>query len=463
MIEIIIRIDNKNLLKQGKRIVKAVKKLAFKRVSLAWLVSFLTLASILIIGVNLVLAWTDPTANPPSDNVPAPINVGSTTQTKSGTLILGKGLQLTSGWPGNPYGEAVVANSGGHLYLGPDSNASQLILFRYNDDNRIRFSLNGGTDNSAEPNIRTNGSYLVISPKDGDYLYLGLDNPSGRVYIQPVLYTDFIYDRNNTSYYLDPSNNSWLYRIYSYDIRADIMYDRNNTSYYVNPNGSSNFYTICIRGDCRSSWPEAEGDDDWTIGSNYVSANRYTVYGDRFIINGDKAGMYNDGHIWASGNIRSEASIVAGDNVKAENNLIADNSLRVYNDARIDGRILGVQTIEAQSYIYSQGDIKAEGAIYADKFIKAVGNISTSGSLTAKGNVSVEGRIVGKLARQSCYWTGEGTGVKKCYDGDYVVAVALYNNPSRINVLCCGSSGTSPGGGGGPKDPPDPDPEFERR
>ncbi|RLG28072.1 hypothetical protein DRN98_10060 [Methanosarcinales archaeon] len=423
MIEIIIRIDNKNLLKQSKRIVKAVKKLAFKKVSPIWLVLFLTLASILIIGVNLVLAWTDPTANPPSDNVPAPINVGSTTQTKSGTLILGKGLQLTSGWPGNPYGEAVVANSGGHLYLGPDSNASQLILFRYNNDNRVRFSLNGGTNNSAEPNIRTNGSYLVISPKDGDYLYLGLDNPSGRVYIQPVLYTDFIYDRNNTSYYLDPA-------------------------------GSSNFDTICIRGDCRSSWPAAGADDDWTISSNYVKANRWTVYGDRFLINGKNTGMYNDGHIWADGNIRSEASIVAGYNVKAENNLVADNSLRIYNDARIDGRILGVQTIEAQSYIYSQGDIKAEGAIYADKFIKAGGNIDTSGSLTAKGNVSVEGRIVGKLARQSCYWTTS----EKCGDGEYVAGAKYTGGIHRI--FCCGSSGSSSGGGGGPSDPPDPVPTY---
>lgn len=419
MIEIIIRIDNKNLFRKTKRVVGTVKKTLSKRISSVWLVSFLALVFVLIIGINLVLAWTDPTANPPGNNVPTPINVGSTTQTKSGTLILEKGLQLHSGWPGNPSGEAVVANSGGHLYLGPDSSASQLILFRYNDDNRIRISLNGGTDNSAEPNIRTNGSYLVISPKDGDYLYLGLDNPSGRVYIQPVLYTDFIYDRNNTSYYLDPA-------------------------------GSSNFYTLCIRGDCRSSWPTAGADDDWTIATNYVQANRWTVYGDRFIINGKNTGMYNDGHIEADGNISSSASIVAGYNVQAGNNLIALDSLRVYADARIDGRILGVNTIEAQSYIYSQGDIKAEGAIYTDKFIKAIGNIDTSGSFTAKGNVSVEGYVIGKLARKSCYWTTDNF----CGDGDYMAGYA--NGTDKL--YCCGSSGSSSGGGGGPSDPHDPNP-----
>jgi hypothetical protein len=34
----------------------------------------------------LVFAWTEPSQNPPQGNVPAPINVGSAEQTKSGTI-----------------------------------------------------------------------------------------------------------------------------------------------------------------------------------------------------------------------------------------------------------------------------------------------------------------------------------------------------------------------------------------
>lgn len=46
-------------------------------------------------------------------------------------------------------------------------------------------------------------------------------------------------DYDQPGYYADPGGNSWLYRLYSYDIRSDIFYDRNNTSYYVDPASSS--------------------------------------------------------------------------------------------------------------------------------------------------------------------------------------------------------------------------------
>lgn len=141
----------------------------------------LTIFSIVVIslvvgwGISMVLAWTEPSANPPSGNVAAPINVSSTAQTKSGNLTV------------------------------------------------------------------------------------------------PI-----VYDYNNTGYYVDPDANSWLYRIYSYDVRADIMYDRNNTGYYVDPDGFSNTNVfqvsgtmygsdirtnnqLCIRGDCRTSWPSGGG------------------------------------------------------------------------------------------------------------------------------------------------------------------------------------------------------------
>jgi|FLOH01.1.fsa_nt_gi hypothetical protein len=51
-------------------------------------------------------------------------------------------------------------------------------------------------------------------------------------------------DANNTGYYVDPASNSWLYRLYSYDVRADIFYDRNNTGYYLDPAGTSRLNDI---------------------------------------------------------------------------------------------------------------------------------------------------------------------------------------------------------------------------
>lgn len=46
-------------------------------------------------------------------------------------------------------------------------------------------------------------------------------------------------DSDQPGYYVDPGANSWLYRLYSYDVRSDIFYDRNNTNYFLEPEGVS--------------------------------------------------------------------------------------------------------------------------------------------------------------------------------------------------------------------------------
>ena len=52
-----------------------------------------------ILGINWISkaqAWTEPTQAPPAGNVSAPINTGSTTQTKSGDLTVQGKLEATS-------------------------------------------------------------------------------------------------------------------------------------------------------------------------------------------------------------------------------------------------------------------------------------------------------------------------------------------------------------------------------
>jgi len=60
------------------------------------------LAMSLAIGY-LVFAWVEPGANPPQGNVPAPINVGSTAQTKTGNLTLPNLYLNATGNEGNIY------------------------------------------------------------------------------------------------------------------------------------------------------------------------------------------------------------------------------------------------------------------------------------------------------------------------------------------------------------------------
>jgi len=52
---------------------------------------------------------------------------------------------------------------------------------------------------------------------------------------------DRFFDRNNTSYYLDPASTSYVN-----DIRFNIGYDRNNTNYYINPASTSRLANIDI-------------------------------------------------------------------------------------------------------------------------------------------------------------------------------------------------------------------------
>ena len=47
---------------------------------------FLFLGLGLAISLTFIFAWTEPTANPPGDNVPAPLNVSTTGQYKTGKL-----------------------------------------------------------------------------------------------------------------------------------------------------------------------------------------------------------------------------------------------------------------------------------------------------------------------------------------------------------------------------------------
>ncbi len=55
------------------------------------LLKLIALALVLSIGISYVSAWTTPTVMPPNGNVAAPINVGSTAQTKTGDICTTSG------------------------------------------------------------------------------------------------------------------------------------------------------------------------------------------------------------------------------------------------------------------------------------------------------------------------------------------------------------------------------------
>lgn len=98
---------------------KTIKPFLSKTVSsLALIFSVVVLSTIIGLGIHLVLAYTNPTADPPGDNVEGPINVSTTEQTKTGSLkVLDAAQKDNNLWElddeGNVFGVNVHAPFGG--------------------------------------------------------------------------------------------------------------------------------------------------------------------------------------------------------------------------------------------------------------------------------------------------------------------------------------------------------------
>jgi hypothetical protein len=135
------------------------------------------------------------------------------------------GVQLY-GWAnsGAFNGFAGIGTNGGHLYMGPNSAASDYAIMRYNSDDRIYFNLNG-TSNTNRPALRTNGSYLAVSSGSGltNNSTLGnarelllqwnqADNSSTRTIVNGNIYSRQYWGRGSISYdcKLDPNGASSL-------------------------------------------------------------------------------------------------------------------------------------------------------------------------------------------------------------------------------------------------------------
>lgn len=83
---------------------------------------------------------------------------------------------------------------------------------------------------------------------------------------------DRFYDRNNTSYYLDPASTSFLN-----DVRVNIIYDRNDTSYYINPASTSIVNALRANIFYDRNNTSYYADLDGTSRLNHVSANYITL------------------------------------------------------------------------------------------------------------------------------------------------------------------------------------------
>ena len=161
---------------------------------------------IVVLGVTLGLilqfarAWTEPSQAPPGGNVGAPINTGSQTQTKSGSLNVN----------GSGYGiYASDTGTGRYTYLGGSGAAGY-------------FNGNGGW-----------AGYFT-----------------GPAYSDQYFFAQYFRDTNNWDRYVDPSGTSQL---------SDLIVDNLKTGNSIQSFGLISTPWLCLNGDCRNSWPEGGG------------------------------------------------------------------------------------------------------------------------------------------------------------------------------------------------------------
>jgi hypothetical protein len=106
-------------------------------------------------------------------------------------------------------GHALIQNHSGTLYLSPDHAKSDQVVMRYSSYDRLKFFLNN-TINDDTPHIRTDGNALYIGAKEGASIYLNNNQSDANthVVVKGYITPDKLIDRNDTTYYIDPSHTS---------------------------------------------------------------------------------------------------------------------------------------------------------------------------------------------------------------------------------------------------------------
>ena len=283
--------------------------LTSKGVSKAIALSTSVIAMVFLMSV-VAWAWTEPPQTPPGGNVPAPINIGTTAQTKAGDLILEQKLEFKETdndhvwfYEGTPDNDNKVDL---RIMLTDDrsDNEKFSIWDRYWRDGSIRedhyFTAAGNAwhrgDLTVGAGIVLGGVRKTSWPSLAESDTLDSVSDRGRETDQVLRFPKFE-DYDNTGYYVDP--NSWSKLLYLESDRwrpigtndgriirvgGQIRYDADDNWYWYSIWDNHNEMTlhyrnglwlrsnvdaddliardrICIRGDCKTGWPSVSETD----------------------------------------------------------------------------------------------------------------------------------------------------------------------------------------------------------
>jgi hypothetical protein len=151
--------------------------------------------SICILGISVLFAWTEPSSNPPEGNVPGPINISNTGQSKSGGLILNTG--------GASIGLVVDKGDVGIGTTNPGYKLGVIGKIHATDD--VCTDLLGGRCLSS-----ATSQWITTS---GNNIYFGIGNSMGEVTTNGVTRTttcDGAYTIDKFTYTGSPGSTNWV-------------------------------------------------------------------------------------------------------------------------------------------------------------------------------------------------------------------------------------------------------------
>ena len=470
MINIKIQISFNKKRKKSKRKVKqffcSTNKLLSKKISPVLVFSTIVLSFVLALGINMVFAWTDPSANPPSGNVDMPINVSSTAQTKSGDL----GVNNLTVNGGNVY----LRSQTQRLY-GSDTSA----LYYYSNHDTIVQMLFRDAQGTDYGRIYGGGDGLNFGFLDGDRnwsLLMAKDN-----------YTSFRID-NTEKLRIDGDslNLGGKEAIRFSDSWLRLNQAGSFSSGVYTPGSMRADTSLCIGADCRTAWPSGGiGEEQDTLQTvtdrgntttNNIDANRFRAVGNTTYyldpdgtsslnainavgnINAnrfqsvDNTGYYVDpdgrsvlNGITSYGNVTCAGCAITtsgGTNISSDGRVVSQDTIRGHND------LVVTDSISAGGSIYAEGSIAANGTLYANTNLSVAGKVIATGEISTQGNIKTTGYYYGRLAHVGCYWTkftSPGT-INQCQNGEFMAAMRIATGGS-YKIYCCGQSQSTSGGG----------------